>query len=142
MGVFYINCTTGTQSRKASHFLQINLPYLHWLKQATPLSYSSLPSQQSLKKIQKWKEALFYLRALQLSYNPCAYVKSTPVLECCSGILLGKSLYKTNAKVVRDRLQSSLLIICKSKQINKVLLPLKSSENHRFSGRIKVNQLA
>ena len=45
----------------------------------------------------------FYLIALQLSYNHCPYAKATTVFECCSGISLGKSLYKTDAKVVRDR---------------------------------------
>ena len=40
----------------------------------------------------------------------------------------------------RDRLQISLLILSEFEQINKLLFPLKSSENHSFSDDLKGNR--
>ena len=46
-----------------------------------------------------------------------------------------------NMSYYRDRLQISLLILSEFKRVNQILLPVKSSENRRFSDHFMGNRI-
>ena len=98
----------------------------------------------------KWRAILVLLKRKFLIYfnafqdSAAKYFEKTNISYSqirtrtfCSRILENIRIYKNNEKVeykiLRDGRKISLLILSEFRQINQLLFPLKSSENHSFS---------